>query len=166
VRRRGDAVWLAEQGWAVTALDVSTVALDRVSAVAAERGLDVRTVHADLPGADLEPATFDLVSVQYPAIPHTPAGEAIDAMLACVAPGGTLLVVGHALDEHHGAGQAGHDHVRPFDPLAYVQPQDVVARLDPARWLVEVHETRDRPGGHTHASPHHRDVVVRALRQR
>ena len=161
----GDVVWLAEQGWTVTALDVTQVALDRVAAVADERNLTIATLCADLPGADLEPGSFDLVSLQYPAIPRTPDREALNALLAAVAPGGTLLVVGHDLDDMRANthGEAA-EHVRPFDALAFVQPHDVADALDPDEWDVEVNEIRDRPPGHVHGSGHDRDVVVRARR--
>jgi thioredoxin reductase len=161
----GDAVWLAEQGWTVTALDVTQVALDRVARAGADRGLAIATVCSDLPRAGLPPGSFDLVSLQYPAIPRTPEGGALNALLAAVAPGGTLLVVGHDLDDMraHTHGEAA-EHVRPFDALAFVQPHDVANALGAEEWVVEVNEIRDRPPGHVHGSGHVRDVVVRARR--
>ncbi len=38
----GDAVWLAEHGWTVVGLDLSSVALRRAEAAAAERGVGGR----------------------------------------------------------------------------------------------------------------------------
>jgi 2-polyprenyl-3-methyl-5-hydroxy-6-metoxy-1,4-benzoquinol methylase len=61
-----DAVWLAENGWDVTALDVSRVALDRAEHHARLRGVRVNWLHAGLVEAALPPASFDLVSAQYP----------------------------------------------------------------------------------------------------
>jgi len=43
-----DAVWLAEHGWDVTALDVSRVALDRAADQAERVGVQVRWLHAGL----------------------------------------------------------------------------------------------------------------------
>ncbi|HKC28689.1 MAG TPA: bifunctional NAD(P)/FAD-dependent oxidoreductase/class I SAM-dependent methyltransferase, partial [Jatrophihabitans sp.] len=43
----GDALWLAEQGWRVTASDISQRALDRVNAAAEQRGLHLECHHAD-----------------------------------------------------------------------------------------------------------------------
>lgn len=51
-----DAVWLALRGWPVTALDVSSVALDRAANAAREAGVDIEWLHAGLPDADLPPA--------------------------------------------------------------------------------------------------------------
>ena len=48
----GDAVWLAEQGWEVTANDISRRALDRVSAEAERRGLPIECDHADANALD------------------------------------------------------------------------------------------------------------------
>ena len=152
-----DAVWLAERGWSVVALDVAESALDRATAAALSHGVSIETVCAELPAAGLEPVSFDLVSVFYPAIPRTPSAEAIDVLLDVVAPGGTLLVVGHTFDDHE-----HHDHTPAFDSKAYVQVDDVAARLDPAHWTIEEHAVRDRPAGH--ATPHHRDTVLRATK--
>jgi hypothetical protein len=69
----GDAVWLAEQGWTVTANDISQRALDRVAAEAARRGCVVTCQRSDANALDAFGAqTFDLVSAQYASIPpHT-----------------------------------------------------------------------------------------------
>lgn len=154
-----DAVWLAEHGWDVTALDVSQVALDRAARHARHAGVTVRWVYAGLVEAALSPGGFDLVSAQYSALRRTPTAEAERALLAAVAPGGVLLVVHHAdVDAEHARSQG-------FDPADDVQPGDVAALLDD-RWVVEVDETRARAveGG---AGAHHRlDQVLRARRRR
>src|SRR4029079_5002158 len=92
----GDAVWLARRGWAVTALDGSGGALDRAAAHAQDAGVEIAWVHAGLVEAALPASSFDLVSVQYPALLRTPAHDAERALLDAVAPGGVLLVVHHA----------------------------------------------------------------------
>jgi SAM-dependent methyltransferase len=152
-----DAVWLAGRGWDVTALDVSRVALDRAALRARQAGVAVRWVHAGLVGAPLGQGGFDLVSAQYPALVRTPGDDAERALLAAVAPGGTLLVVHHANVDTEQAAAHG------FDPADYVSPADVAALLD-ERWRVEVDERRPRhiDGG---AGAHHtHDLVLRARR--
>ena len=57
----GDAIWLAERGWAVTAVDVSAVALDRARRAAADRGLTIAFARVDL-SSDFPAGTYDLVS--------------------------------------------------------------------------------------------------------
>ena len=152
-----DVVWLAQQGWDVTGLDVSQVALDRAAMHARQAGASVRWVHADLVQAQLPAGAFDLVSAQYPALLRTPGDDAERALLAAVAPGGTLLVVHHADIDPEEAKARG------FDPADYVGPADVAALLDDG-WRVEVDEKRSRDitGG---AGAHHtHDLVLRARR--
>lgn len=90
-----NAIWLAERGWRVTAVDVSGVGLEKAGRLAARRGVPLELVRADL--LDYEPpaSAFDLVILFYV---HLPAGERRVALAragAALAPGGTLLVVGH-----------------------------------------------------------------------
>ncbi len=67
-----DAIWLADRGWDVTALDVSGVARQRAAEHAEESGVKISWVHAGLVAAALDPASFDLVSAQYFVLPRTP----------------------------------------------------------------------------------------------
>ena len=134
-----DALWLAAQGWRVTAVDFSPVALDRGSAGARARGLDDRItwVHADLETWLPPPGRFDLVTAHY-LHSHGPDRPALfERLAAAVAPGGTLLVVGHLLVEG-----AGHDHHH--DPDLYCTAEDVAAVLDPAEWADIAPQTRER----------------------
>ncbi|MER5930670.1 class I SAM-dependent methyltransferase [Streptomyces sp. NPDC002054] len=93
-----DAVWLARQGWQVTGTDISGVALTRAAEHVAEAGVadrvDLR--QHDL-GVSFPDGEFDLVSACFL---HTPGEMPRELILrraaAAVAPGGTLLVVGHA----------------------------------------------------------------------
>jgi SAM-dependent methyltransferase len=161
----GDSVWLAEQGWRVTASDISVRALDRVGAEAARRGLPVERHHTDANALDpFETAAFDLVSAQYASIPRTPDGRAVDNLINAVAPGGTLLVVGHDLEAMRGPVD-GPAHNRPFDPDAYVRVGDFAAVLvESSAWDIEVNEKRPRPPGAASASHHVEDLVLRARR--
>ncbi len=159
----GDALWLAEQGWCVTASDISQRALDRVHAEAARRDLSVECQQADANALDaFEPGAFDLVSAQYPSIPRTPDGRGVRNLLNAVAPGGTLLVVSHDLEPM----RAPIDtlaHSRPFDPDAYVTVDDFAAALaQTSGWDIEVHEKRPRPPGAATAAIHVDDLVLRA----
>ena len=155
----GDAVWLARQGWTVTALDVSGVALARAAAHARDAGVEVDLVHKGLVEADLPAAAFDLVSVQYPALLRTPGRDAERALLAAVAPGGLLLVVHHADVDREEALSRG------YDPDDYVGHQDVVDALGDG-WSVEVDERRGRAVPASGQAHHHVDEVLRARRLR
>lgn len=161
----GDAVWLAEHGWYVTANDVSARALDRVATEARRRGLAVETNHADANAVDpFGGSTFDLVAAHYASIPRTPDGRGVRNLLDAVAPGGVLLVVSHDLEPMRAPIDTTRAS-RPFDPDAYVRVEDVAAVLaGMSEWEVEVHESRPRPPGA--ASSHHVDDVVLRARRR
>ncbi|MDQ6727772.1 MAG: NAD(P)/FAD-dependent oxidoreductase [Actinomycetota bacterium] len=161
----GDAIWLAEKGWMVTASDISPRALERVAVEAGRRGLRVECHHADANALDaFETGAFDLVSAQYAAIPRTPDRRGVHNLLAAVAPGGTLLVVGHDLEPMR-APLDTHEHSRPFDPDAYLRLDDFTAALaGSSEWVIEVHEKRPRPAGAVSASHHVDDVVLRVRR--
>ena len=93
-----DAIWLAEHGWTVTAVDISDTALARARAAAVERGLADRI---DFQQHELTSSfpdgPFDLVSAQFL---HSTLEMDRSAILrlaaASLAPGGTLLIVDHA----------------------------------------------------------------------
>lgn len=59
-----NAVFLAEQGFAVTAVDMSSVGLEKAQRLAAQRGVTIDTVVADLADFRLEPGIWDgIVSI-------------------------------------------------------------------------------------------------------
>lgn len=160
----GDAVWLAQQGWHVTASDISRRGLDRVAAAAEARGLSVELHRADANAVDaFERDAFDLVSAQYASIPRTPDGRGVANVLGAVATGGTLLVVSHDIEPMRTPVDTT-QHSRPFDADAYVRVDDFVAALtDSPDWRIDLHEKRPRPAGA--ASTHHvDDIVLRATR--
>lgn len=160
-----EALWLAARGWRVTAVDVSAEVLGRASTRGAQAGLDgIDWVRADL--TTWAPRVeHDLVTTHY-AHPAMPQLAFYARVAEWVAPGGTLLVVGH-LAAHHGHHGHRQHQDRPAHPVhATATAAEVVALLDPARWDVVTSDapTRrvDRPGGT--AELH--DVVVRAVRTR
>lgn len=162
----GDALWLAERGWTVSANDISAKALARVSAEAERRGLSIECLHGDanVLGA-FDPGGFDLVSMQYGSIHRTPEQRALTNLLGAVAPGGTLLVVGHDLTPWEDPVDVA-EQTRMFDPGAYLGIDDIAATIDAdPNWELELHETRSRPPGAASAPHHVDDVIVRARRR-
>ena len=155
-----DAIWLAGQGWDVTALEVSGLALRRAAGHARVAGVAIHWVHAGLVEAALPQASFDLVSAMYPALLRTPDNAPQRALLAAVAPGGVLLLV------HHAGMDTRHDHDSEFDPADYVWPSMVAELLD-ENWQVERNEERPRIAPEGGAGAHHAsDLVLRARRLR
>ena len=118
-----NAVWLAEHGWRVTAVDLSSVGLAKARQLAAARGVEIELVHADVLAWDPEPRAFDLVAVIYLQLPHDELAAALERASDAVAPGGTLLVLGHDttnLTDGHGG---------PRDASVLFTPEDVIASL-------------------------------------
>ena len=161
----GDAMWLADRGWNVTATDISQRAVDRIVAVATERNVTVVGIRADANDPHPFPGDgYDLVTAHYASIPRTADDRAIHNMLSAVVPGGTLLVVGHDLEPMRQPIDTTRVS-RAFDPDAYVRVDDVATAIaDSADWHIEVHEKRPRPPGHANASHHVDDIVLRARR--
>jgi thioredoxin reductase/protein-L-isoaspartate O-methyltransferase len=161
----GDAVWLAQHGWRVTASDISQRALDRITDVARQRDLPIECHHADANSLDAYPEnSFDLVSAHYASIPRTPDRRGIYNLLTAVRIGGTLLVVGHDLEPMRRPIDTT-NHSRQFDPDAYVRVDDFIEVItDSAGWQIEVDEKRPRLPGAVSASHHIDDVVLRARR--
>ena len=158
-----DALWLAGHGWRVTAVDFSATALARGRQVAQDQGLAERITwqQADLRTWVPPERAFDLVTAHYLHLPGAATGPLFGRLAAAVAPGGTLLVVGHLLDGAHGGdhgheheGHAhghehghehGHDHGgHAHDPDMFFTAEDVAVSLAPEEWAEVVTETRAR----------------------
>ncbi len=138
----GDALWLAARGWTVTAIDISTSALDVGAAKAAEEGLTDRIHWAQADLAAWHPSeSFDLVTAAFLHSPvELPREQILHRAAAAVAPGGRLLVVGH------GAFPPGsnHEHDRDTPPLP--TSDEVLASLELSDdWIVETNAVVDRP---------------------
>jgi len=160
-----DAIWLAERGWRVTAVDFSVVALERGAAQAAERGAAVaRRIdwrHEDLTAWVPAEASYDLVSAQFFLhLPKEPREAIFRVLAASVAPGGSLLIVGH----HPSDLQTTIP--RPPLPELFFTASDVAALLDTHGWDIAVNAARERgatdPQGRT-VTIH--DAVLRARRR-
>ena len=88
-----NAIWLAEKGWEVTAIDFAEEGIGKAVRIADKKGLAVNWVVADV--AEMSLAQFDLVAVLYF---HTGPDERLvwlPKVVDFIAPGGTLIYVGH-----------------------------------------------------------------------
>jgi SAM-dependent methyltransferase len=163
----GDALWLAERGWRVTAVDFSTVALERAAAQAAARGVADRIewVHADLGTWTPPESGFDLVAAHYLHASWADRAAMFRRLGGAVAPGGTLLVVGHVLVEGHGHGHED-EGLHRHDPEAFYTAEDVAAVLDRARWRDVLTEIRDRDAEAAERTGNHAPDTVLVARRR
>lgn len=91
-----NAMWLAEQGWNVTAVDFSDVAIERARNLAECRGLDVEWLRADLASYEPPVAAFQLVLIAYLQLPGAKLRAVLARAAAALAPAGELLMIGHA----------------------------------------------------------------------
>jgi SAM-dependent methyltransferase len=151
----GDVLWLAGCGWQVTGLDWSEVALARAAEHAAAAGLSgqVEWVRGDVDSWAPPAAAYDLVTAHFLHPTADQRHPLVRRLAAAVAPGGTLLWVGHPYDEERAA-LWGEDR--------FTTAAEVAADLAPAEWEVVVAGSRPRPGGH---GPHGADEVLRARRR-
>jgi SAM-dependent methyltransferase len=150
-----DAVWLAGQGWQVTAVDISGVAIDRARNGAPEASVDwqCRDLLADPPA----PSSFDLIVISYPALSHPAGAAGVRAMAAAVVSGGHLLVIGHDHDHHTDPAEHG------FDPADYVSIDEMIEIITSSFEIV-TDEVRDRPDPPADAR-HQTDRILRARRK-
>lgn len=124
-----NTLWLAEQGWTVTAVDFSDVALARGRGWAEERGLGHRVtwVESDLVDYRPPPDSFDLALLLFVHLPPTERRRLLRDVVAALLPGGTMLVVGYD------TANATEGTEGPRDPAILFTPADVVADLDGLR---------------------------------
>jgi len=156
-----DALWLAQRGWQVLAIDVSQVALERAATHVASAGFSDRVTfeRRDLLEWKPESRSLDLVTAQFFHLPTELRPRVYDGLAEAVAPGGTLLVVAHhPSDLHTTMG-------RPPAEELFFTADELAERLDDD-WDVQVAEARER----TATDPEGRDVaitdtVLKAVRQ-
>ncbi|MEG9226498.1 class I SAM-dependent methyltransferase [Aeromicrobium sp. Sec7.5] len=96
----GDVIWLAQQGWTVTGADFSSEGLARAAEHAAAAGVADRTDwwQVDARAFEAEGRSFDLVTTHF-LHPGAAMVDVVRRLAGAVAPGGHLLVVGHAPSE-------------------------------------------------------------------
>jgi SAM-dependent methyltransferase len=154
-----DAVWLAQRGWTVTAIDVSDVAVSRAREAGQLNGAAVEWVCGDALQVPFSARSFDLVSMQYPALPRAAGEAAIRSLLNTVRPRGLLLAVYHDLDDDH----REHMKARGVDPADYIDADDLVRLLGDG-FTVELHAVEPRVDPPP-ATPHIADIILRARRR-
>jgi len=160
-----DAVWLAQQGWRVTAVDISTVALQRAAAHARQvldaAGDRIEWVHQDVLTWAPPAASYDLVTVHFMQLPEQQRLDVHRRLAAAVAPGGALLIVAHSpLDLETTV-------KRPPSPELYFTATQVADALEPREWEIVKAEARPRPVTDPEGrSIHVYDEVLHARRRR
>lgn len=130
-----NAIWLAERGWNATALDFSTVSLERATRIASERlGEDASrfsALQADLTTYTPEPRSYDLVIVVYLQVVSDLRSPVLRAAAEAVAPGGMLVVTAHD-SQNAERGYGG-----PPDPAVLYSASDVMADINSSGLAVQ-----------------------------
>ena len=153
-----NAVWLAEQGWQVTGVDFSDVALAKAGELAAARGVDAQWVRADLLAYRPARRAYDLVLLFYLQLPAAQRREVVRAAAEAVAAGGTLFLVAHDssnLEQGHGG---------PKEAAVLYTAADVVADLGGTHLEIERAEVVERPIATADRAATALDALVRARR--
>ena len=89
-----NAVFLAEQGYDVTAVDSSSIGLQKAQKLAAERGVSITTIHADLDQYSIEPNTWHGIVSTFVHMPKPMRRKVHAACVKGLAPGGALILEG------------------------------------------------------------------------
>ena len=148
-----DSIWLASQGWTVTAVDISSVALDKGRAESEARGTElaerIEWLQADLTDDWVPPARYDLVTAQFMHLPPEHRLPLYERLAAAVSPGGHLLIVGH---HPHDMATSMH---RPTVASMYFTAEQLADALGEG-WEVLVTEARPRDT----VDPDGRDTVI------
>ena len=140
----GDAIWLAQQGWKVTAVDFADAALARTATHAAEAGVGDRVETRQVDVRTFEPAgeTWDLVTSHFFHLPDGGMPDVVRRLASAVAPGGTLLVVGHHPDDLETGLRHGH--------TSFMFTAEDLLPAVPEGFVVEACEARPRTQLHPH----------------
>ena len=169
-----NALWLAERGWEVTAVDFSLTGLDKGRELQTRhprgRDLHIDWVHADVLEHDLGHGAFDLALLAYLQLPPEQRGEAVRRTFLSLTEGGTFFLVAHdSTNLTEGTGG-------PQDPEVLFTAEDVLADLDGERFEVLVadrvarvvppspEQAADEPGHRDEPARTAYDCLVRLLR--
>ena len=151
-----NAVWLAERGWRVTAVDFSDVGLSMARELARARGVSVEWIEADVLTWTPAAGAYDLVCVLYLQLPPDERRAVLRLAVDAVRPGGTLLVIGHdLLNLTEGSGG-------PTQADVLFTPDDIVAEIGGLR--VEKAERVRRPVEGGEGNHEAIDALIRARR--
>lgn len=155
----GDVVWLAQQGWRVTGADFSSNGLRRAAATVERAGVSalVDWWQTDAREFDPDGRSWDLVTTHFLHPPDAGMLDVTRRLAAAVAPGGHLLVVGHAPSDD-------------FTQLSAVQRKAMWLAADllpalPADFEAVIVEQRPRTMTHN-GQPHHVDDSTLLARRR
>jgi SAM-dependent methyltransferase len=138
-----NARWLAAQGWSVTAVDFSSVAIAKAAEL--DRAQSVRWAVGDATTYASD-EQFDLALMCYLQVPAAERRAAVRAAAGTLAAGGTLLVIAHdTRNLTEGTGGPQHAHVLYTAADVAGDLDGLALRVDRAVELLRPVEGADRP---------------------
>jgi 2-polyprenyl-3-methyl-5-hydroxy-6-metoxy-1,4-benzoquinol methylase len=154
-----NAIWLAKQGWQVTAVDYSGVAIERARRLAREQGVGIEWIEADVTSFEPPREAFHLVVIAYLHLPEDQRRTVLKYTASALAPDGRLFMIGHArrnLTEGTGG---------PQSPAVLWEPDEIRAELSSLGLTVERAEHVLRPVETPEGTRNAIDTLVRAERK-
>jgi len=110
-----NAVYLAQQGFSVVAVDISAKGLEKCRQLARKRGVEVETQIADLQDYDMGQAQYDLITNFYYYDPSL-----FPRIMVALKPGGYFILQNFSID------QLATNHFGPRDPVYLVSPNELL----------------------------------------
>jgi SAM-dependent methyltransferase len=133
-----NAIWLARQGWQVTAVDFSEAGINKGRQIAQRDDVAVEWIVADVTRWEPPAESFDLVIVFYLQLPAVQRRQAHRRAASALATGGRLLIVGHDIDN------LAHGYGGPQDPDVLLTACGVAADLADTGLTVTTSDRRER----------------------
>lgn len=135
------ALWLADRGWQVKAVDFSSAGLAVGRDLAESQGLGehIEWIVEDATSIAPKPGSVDLILMAYLQLSAAQLQAAVSAAVRSLAPGGRFLFISHDAS-NPGQGTGG-----PQDPAVLQTPAQVAGWLSAAGMSVLSAETRARP---------------------
>jgi SAM-dependent methyltransferase len=149
-----NAVFLAERGLDVTAVDQSPVGLEKAAALAAARGVKIRTVTSDLAHFAIEPGAWGSIVSVWCHLPPALRARVHADVVRGLAPGGTFLL------EAYGPEQLRYDSGGPRDRAQLPSLDELLAELAGLEVRIGVEKVREVHEGKYHNGP---SAVVQLL---
>lgn len=144
-----NAVWLAEQGHRVTAVDTSRVGLDKARELASSRGVELRTIVADLDGFALGANAWDGIVSIFAHVPPDVRRRVHDQVRTALVPGGVLLLEAYRPEQLQQGTGGPPDDVRMLN-LSRLQPE-----LGTLEWVLARELEREVIEGRYHTGRAH-----------
>lgn len=149
-----DAVHLAGRGYDVTAVDFSAVGLAKARQLAADRGVTIRTIHADLAGYAIEPNRWSGIVAIFAHLPPEVRRPLYRAAAVGLVSDGVFVL------EAYGPGQLAHGSGGPREPELLAGAAALQQELVGLQWLIAREIERDVNEGCRHRG---RAAVVQLL---